>query len=70
MPPELVREAKLWAIGPDGSETLLAQLADNWRRLWRVRLNGGADVTGLRIEIQATYGAARAEIFEVRVYGE
>lgn len=70
MPPELVREARLWATAADGSETLLAQLTDNWRRLWRVRLDDGADVTGLRLEIMATYGAARAEIFEVRVYGE
>ena len=68
MPPELVKSAALYGTLPDGSRKELAVLEDNWNRRWSVVPEGGAAVTGLTLEIRQTYGAKRAEVFEICVF--
>ncbi len=68
MPPELVRHAALCAVLPDGGRRELAVLKDNWSRRWRVELKNSVRASGLVLEIRETYGAKRAEVFEICVY--
>lgn len=67
MPPELIREAVLYGITPDEKQVVLAELKDNWRRCIRIRLAKAMVVSEVRLEIISTYGAKRAEVFEIRV---
>ncbi|MBS5607406.1 MAG: FAD-dependent oxidoreductase [Enterocloster asparagiformis] len=68
MPPELVKSAVIYGILPDGSRREIAVLEDNWNRIWRALPQDGITVTGLTLEIRGTYGARRAEVFEICVY--
>ena len=68
MPPELVKEAVLYGVDPDGAQQMLAELKDNWRRCYHVRLERPVTVSELKFEIISTYGAERAEVFEINVF--
>ena len=57
-----------YGILPDGSRREIAVLEDNWNRIWRALPQDGITVTGLTLEIRGTYGARRAEVFEICVY--
>ena len=64
----LVKSAVIYGILPDGSRREIAVLEDNWNRIWRALPQDGITVTGLTLEIRGTYGARRAEVFEICVY--
>lgn len=68
MPPELVKEAVLYGIAPDGTRTALARIKDNWKRRVAIRLTEAVTVREIRLEIISTYGAERAEVFEINVF--
>lgn len=68
MPPELVREAVLYGITPGGKQEILAEIADNWKRCVHVQLEKVLEVCEIKLEIISTYGAERAEVFEIKVY--
>lgn len=68
MPPELVREAVLYGITPGGKQEILAEITDNWKRCVHVQLEKVLEVCEIKLEIISTYGAERAEVFEIKVY--
>lgn len=68
MPPELVREAVLYGITTEGKRQVLAKWQDNWKRRLHIHLDTAVTVSGLRLEIISTYGAERAEVFEINVF--
>lgn len=68
MPPQLVKSASLYGKILDGEWEKLAELRDNWRRRWQVKLPKPVEMTGLRLEITSDYGQGRAEVFEIRIY--
>ena len=67
--PSIVRDYRLVAQRADGSRATVAQVAGNYHRNRRhpVALTG---VTRLRLEILATNGLDRAQVYGVRVLGE
>ena len=66
--PSIIRDYRLIAIHPDGSETTLADIRDNHQRnrLHDVEISG---VTALRLECLSTHGLSRAQVYAVRVMG-
>lgn len=67
MPPELIKDAVLYGTVPGGGQQVLAKLEDNWRRRIHIRLEKPSTVSELKLEIISTYGAERAEVFEIYV---
>ena len=68
MPPQLVKSARLLGKLEDGNWQTLASLEENWKRRWRVVLQETARLSEMRLEILATYGERRAEVFEIRIF--
>jgi uncharacterized protein YjiS (DUF1127 family) len=64
-----VRDYRLIAHRADGSSSTIAEVASNFQRnrRHRVALEG---ITRLRLEILATNGLARAQVYEIRVLGD
>jgi len=64
--PSLVKHYRITAEHVDGSQTVVAEVADNFQRNRRhpAELTG---VTRLRLEFLATHGLARAQVYAIRV---
>ncbi|MEY4387651.1 MAG: hypothetical protein RLY20_2934 [Verrucomicrobiota bacterium] len=64
--PSLVRDYRLIAHRADGSSSTVAEVTGNYQRnrRHRVAIEG---ITRLRVEILATNGLARAQVYEIRV---
>ncbi|RXZ84109.1 FAD-dependent oxidoreductase [Paenibacillaceae bacterium] len=65
--PELVKDYRLEALGADGWSELV-RVTDNHRRQRVHRLTTSIQANKLRLVVEATNGASRAEVFEIRVY--
>jgi hypothetical protein len=67
--PSIVRDYRLIARHADGSSSTLAEVTGNFQRNRRHRM-ALEGITGLRLEILATNGLARAQVYEIRVLGD
>ena len=65
--PETVRDYRVVALLPNGSERTLATVNANFQRLNRHRFEP-VDVASLRLEVMATNGDPMARVFEIRCY--
>lgn len=65
--PETNRDYKVIGILADGSERVLADIANNYQRLRRHRFDPVA-LKALRIVVARTHGAPDASLYEVRTY--
>ena len=65
--PETVKDYRVLARLPDGSERTVASIAGNFQRQRRHRFDP-LEISSLRIEVQATNGDPMARIFEIRCY--
>ncbi len=65
--PTVLKEATLLAE-VDGEMKMVAEIRDNHRRMLVLKLSEPVLSRRLRLAAEATWGAARAEIFEIRVY--
>jgi len=69
MPPELLRDADLYAKNISGEEHLVAQIRNNYHR--RIVCDfDELDVVSIRFVPLSTWGASHVEIFEIRLYDE
>ena len=66
--PAIVRDYRLIARHADGSSSTLAEVTGNFQRNRRHRM-ALEGITRLRLEILATNGLARAQVYEIRVLG-
>ena len=65
--PETVRDYRVVALLPNGSERTLATVNANFQRLNRHRFEP-VDVASLRLDVLATNGDPMARVFEIRCY--
>jgi hypothetical protein len=64
--PSIVRDYRILAEHADGSSSVVAEVTENFQRNRRHKLRL-EDVTRLRLEILATNGLSRAQVYGVRV---
>ena len=62
----IVRDYRIIAEHEDGTATILAEITGNYQRNCRHQVVAAA-VRRLRVEILATNGLTRAQIYEIRV---
>lgn len=67
MPPELLRDFRLQAR-IDGSWHTLAEVTDNWHRMAVLQPDDTVKADAVRITCLKNWGAAPAQLFEIRVY--
>lgn len=67
MPPQLVKDYAVYAQTAAGWQ-LIAVENNNWKRHSVVKLDEPIDTTALKFVFISTYGAPRAEVFEIRIY--
>ena len=67
--PSIVRDYCLIARHADGTSSTIAEVTGNFQRNRRHRM-ALEGITRLRLEILATNGLARAQVYEIRVLGE
>jgi len=66
--PSLVRDYRLIATRVDGSQTVIAEVTGNFQRNRRHEIEP-ENLTALRLEIFATHGVPRAQVYAVRALG-
>ncbi|GAA2375290.1 FAD-dependent oxidoreductase [Streptomyces cuspidosporus] len=68
--PELVRDYRIQALGPDGTWHTLLAVTGNRRRHRVHRLDTPVRASALRLRVDATHGARHAHVVALKAYGE